>query len=45
VDSAANAGLLAVQMLSLKDEKLKSKLRKYRSAMAAKVMKDDKSIN
>lgn len=44
VNSAENAALLAVQILSLKDTGLKSKLRKFRNSMVSKIIKDDRSI-
>ena len=37
VDNAANAGLLAVQILALQDEKLKKKLVLHRKKQALKV--------
>jgi phosphoribosylaminoimidazole carboxylase PurE protein len=41
---AVNAALLAVQILSLKDEALKNRLREYRKAQAAKVEQSSESI-
>ena len=41
---AINAALLAVQILSLQDEALKSRLREYRKAQAAKVEQSSESI-
>lgn len=42
---AKNAGLLAVQMLSLSDESLTSKLNEYRREMAADVETSDRDIS
>ena len=44
VGAADNAGLLAVQMLSLSDEALAQKLRDYKAEMAASVMKKDENL-
>lgn len=44
VNSSANAALIAVQMLSLKDKDIKLKLLKYRSSMIKKIIEDDRSI-
>ena len=44
VDGAANAALLAVQMLSLKDDKLKQKLIEYKETMKNEVISADESI-
>lgn len=44
VGAADNAGLLAVQMLSLSDEGLAQKLRDYKAEMAASVMKKDENL-
>lgn len=44
INGAENAGLLAVQILSLTDEKLKNKLKLYKAAMAEKVEEMDKKV-
>ena len=44
VDGAVNAALLAVQMLSLKDKRLKQKLIEYKETMKNEVIKADDSI-
>lgn len=44
VGAADNAGLLAIQMLSLSDEGLAQKLRDYKAEMAASVMKKDENL-
>ncbi|MDD6024805.1 MAG: 5-(carboxyamino)imidazole ribonucleotide mutase [Oscillospiraceae bacterium] len=44
VGAADNAGLLAVQMLSLSDEGLAQRLRDYKAEMAASVMKKDENL-
>lgn len=44
VGAADNAGILAVQMLSLSDEGLAQKLRDYKAEMAASVMKKDEKL-
>ena len=44
IDGAENAGLLAVQMLSLSDDSLRSKLHDYKAQMAAEVAEKDKLI-
>ena len=44
VGAADNAGILAVQMLSLSDETLAQKLRDYKAEMAASVMKKDEKL-
>lgn len=41
IDGAENAALLAVQILSLKYEELKTKLKEYRSKMAEEVERKD----
>lgn len=41
INGAYNAGLLAVQILALNDQKLMDKLNSYRQAMAAKVEEKD----
>ena len=38
IDNATNAGLLAVQMMGIPDEKLRDRLREYRSDLAQKVL-------
>lgn len=38
IDNATNAGLLAVQMMGIPDEKLRDRLRDYRSDLEQKVM-------
>lgn len=44
IDGAVNAGLLAVQILSLKYSELKSKLQTYKQEMAEKVLEADKTL-
>ena len=44
INGAENAGLLAVQMLSLKYDVLKLKLQEYKTAMAEKVKKADQEL-
>lgn len=44
VGAADNAGILAVQMLSLSEPELQEKLRVYKEEMAASVMKKDKNL-
>jgi len=44
VDGAENAGLLAVQMLSIKYPVLREKMKQYKKDMADKVMQKDSSI-
>lgn len=45
VNGGENAGLLAVQILSVKYESLRVDLKKHRKAMAEAVIKDDESFN
>ena len=44
IDSGLNAGLMAMQIMSIKYPKLKTDLGTYRQEMAEKVLKDDESI-
>lgn len=44
VDGAENAGLLAVQILSVKYPELRDKMKQYKADMAEAVVKKDKSI-
>jgi len=44
VNAAKNAGLLAVQILSLNDASLKAKLKEFKASMAKKIDDDDKFI-
>jgi 5-(carboxyamino)imidazole ribonucleotide mutase len=44
IDGAENAALLAVQILSLKYNDLKLKLKKYRNHMAEKIAEADKTL-
>ncbi len=44
IDGAANAALLAVQILSLSDEGLAQKLKAYKEKMAAEVAEKDQKI-
>jgi 5-(carboxyamino)imidazole ribonucleotide mutase len=44
IDGAENAALLAIQILSVKDENLKIKLREYRKKMAEEINEKDKEI-
>lgn len=45
INGAENAGLLAIQMLALKDEGLKEKLKMHKKAMAEAVAKKDAAIS
>ena len=45
IDGAENAALLAIQILSLKDETLKIKLKEYRKNMSEEINKKDKEIS
>ena len=44
VDGADNAGILAVQMLALSDEKLAEKLEAFKAEMAEAVAEKDKKL-
>lgn len=44
INGAANAGLLAVQILALRDEKLRQKLLAYRRKMAGEVTAKDQHL-
>lgn len=44
INGGDNAGLLAIQLLALKDEGLKNKLKAYKEEMLNKVMADDKKL-
>lgn len=44
IDGAVNAGLLAIQMLALKDDTLKEKLKNYKENMAAQVRAKDQAL-
>lgn len=44
IDGAENAALLAIQMLSLSDERLQAALKDYKAKMAADVLKKDKKL-
>lgn len=44
VDGAENAGLLAVQMLSIKYPELRAKMKTYKEEMAVKVLEKDRAI-
>lgn len=44
IDSSLNASLLAIQIMSLKYENLKTELGNYRKEMAQKVLEDDEII-
>ena len=44
IDGAANAALLAVQILSIKYPELKEKLKSYRKSMIEKVLEADKAL-
>lgn len=44
IDGAENAGLLAVQMLSIKYPELREKMRQYKADMAEAVVQKDRSI-
>ncbi|WP_060929014.1 5-(carboxyamino)imidazole ribonucleotide mutase [Anaerococcus tetradius] len=44
INAGDNAGLLAIQILALKDEGLKNKLRAYKKEMLEKVIADDKNL-
>lgn len=45
IDGAANAAILAAEMLAIADEGLREKLNKMREAMAAAVRKKDAALN
>lgn len=45
IDGAENAALLAIQILSVKYESLREKLKEYRKKMAKEVEEKDKEIN
>ncbi len=45
IDGAANAALLAIQMLALSDETLTEKLYEYKAKMAEKVYRANEKIN
>jgi 5-(carboxyamino)imidazole ribonucleotide mutase len=44
VDAGENAGLLAVQILAVSDEKLAAKLADYKKEMAEKIARDDAAV-
>jgi 5-(carboxyamino)imidazole ribonucleotide mutase len=44
VDSAQNAGILAVQMLAVSDEKLSSELKKFKEKLKEKVLKANEDL-
>ena len=44
INGGNNAALLAIQILALKDENLKNKLRAYKKEMLEKVIADDKNL-
>lgn len=44
IDGAANAGILAAQILSLSDEKISSELIKFKENMAEEVIQKDKKL-
>lgn len=44
IGGAKNAGILAAQILSVKDESLRAVLKKYRAEMAAGVIKKDEKL-
>ena len=44
INGAENAALLAVQMLALKDETLKAKLKQNKKDMAEAVMRSDEDV-
>lgn len=44
INGAVNAGLLAVQILALKDETLMGKFVEYKKQLAAKVVSDDNTL-
>lgn len=44
IDGAENAALLAVQIMSLKDENLRNKMKKYKEMLAAKVEEKNKAL-
>ena len=44
VDAGENAGLLAVQILGLTDDKLSEKIAAYKKEMAQKIEKDDQAV-
>lgn len=45
IDGAKNAGLLAVQILSINDNNLASKLKEYKIRMEEEVLKKDSELN
>lgn len=45
INSAENAALLAVQILSVKYERLRQKFKEYKQEMAEKVVEKDKKLN
>ena len=44
LDGARNAGILAAQILALNNDKLSDKLKKFKSDLSDKVLKDDSSL-
>mgnify|MGYP000904155049 FL=1 len=44
IDGAENAALLAVQIMSLKDENLRNKMKKYKEMLAVKVEEKNKAL-
>ncbi len=44
IDGAKNAGLLALQMIALKDETVAKKMRDYKRQMEQKVLEDEKVL-
>ena len=44
LDGARNAGILAAQVLALNNDKLSDKLKKFKSDLSDKVLKDDSSL-
>ncbi|NLB89005.1 MAG: 5-(carboxyamino)imidazole ribonucleotide mutase [Syntrophomonadaceae bacterium] len=45
INGSANAGILAAQIIAVKDEEVRSKLKKYRQDMANGVLKKDQKLN
>lgn len=45
INGSANAGILAAQIIAVKDEEVRSRLKKYRQEMAEGVLKKDQKLN
>lgn len=44
INGSANAGILAAQIIGVKDEKVRAKLKEYRRQMAANVLEKDEKL-